>query len=48
MIAGGCHLDRHMETLIAAAGFRFSQLRKEYPPGSPKIAGYFYIGITTK
>jgi ubiquinone/menaquinone biosynthesis C-methylase UbiE len=48
MIAGGCHLDRNMETLIAAAGFRFSQLRKEYAPGSPKIAGYFYIGIATK
>jgi ubiquinone/menaquinone biosynthesis C-methylase UbiE len=48
LIGGGCHLDRDMEALISQAGFSFRQLRKEYAPGSPKIAGYFYIGIASK
>lgn len=47
LIADGCHLDRNIEALIAEAGFRFTQLRKEYA-GSPKIASYFYIGIASK
>jgi ubiquinone/menaquinone biosynthesis C-methylase UbiE len=48
VISGGCHLDRNMEALIAEAGFKFDHLRKEYAPGSPKIAGYFFIGIASK
>ncbi len=47
LIADGCHLDRNIEALIAKAGFRFTQLRKEYA-GSPKVASYFYIGIACK
>lgn len=46
-ISDGCHLNRNIEALIAEAGFRFTQLRKEYA-GSPKVAGYFYIGIACK
>jgi ubiquinone/menaquinone biosynthesis C-methylase UbiE len=48
VIGGGCHLDRNIEALIEEAGFKFRQLRKEYAPGSPKVAGYFYIGIASK
>jgi ubiquinone/menaquinone biosynthesis C-methylase UbiE len=48
VIAGGCHLNRNIEALILEAGFTFRQLRKEYAPGSPKLAGYFFIGIATK
>lgn len=46
-IADGCHLNCDIEALIAAAGFKFIALRKEYAL-SPKIAGYFYIGIASK
>ncbi len=48
VLADGCHLDRNIEALISGAGFRFSKIRKEYAPKSPKIAGYFYLGIATK
>lgn len=48
IIADGCHLDRNIEVLITEAGFKFTALRKEYVAGSPKVAGYFYIGIATK
>jgi ubiquinone/menaquinone biosynthesis C-methylase UbiE len=48
VVAGGCHLNRNMEALITAAGFRLTKLRKEYAPASPKIAGYFYLGIAAK
>jgi ubiquinone/menaquinone biosynthesis C-methylase UbiE len=48
VIGQGCHLDRNMEALISEAGFTFNRLRKEYAPGSPKLAGYFYIGIASK
>ena len=48
VIGGGCHLNRNMEALIGEAGFTFKQLRKEYAPGSPKVAGYFYLGIASK
>jgi ubiquinone/menaquinone biosynthesis C-methylase UbiE len=47
LIADGCHLDRNIELLIEKAGFKFIKLRKEYA-GSPKVAGYFYIGIASK
>jgi ubiquinone/menaquinone biosynthesis C-methylase UbiE len=48
VIADGCHIDRDIEQLIRAAGFKFDQLTKEYAPGVPKVAGYFYYGIAYK
>jgi len=39
-VAGGCHLNRAIEPLIAAAGFRFDQLHSRYLPGTPRFAGY--------
>ncbi len=46
-LSDGCHLNRDIEALVAAAGFEFVKLRKEYA-GSPKVAGYFYLGIASK
>jgi ubiquinone/menaquinone biosynthesis C-methylase UbiE len=42
-IAGGCHLDRDIPGLIAAAGFRVPELRAEYLPG-PRFVAYNYRG----
>ena len=48
VLANGCHLDRNIEALVQEAGFTFVELRKEYAAGSPKVAGYFYIGVAAK
>ncbi|UCG71478.1 MAG: class I SAM-dependent methyltransferase [Chromatiales bacterium] len=39
----GCSLNRPMDRLIDAAGFRFSELRKEYFDG-PRFISYHYVG----
>src|SRR5689334_16971227 len=41
--AGGCHLDRKIDTLIAAAGFRLDELHAEYAKG-PRVMTYMYSG----
>ena len=41
--AGGCNLDRKMDELIAAGGFRFIELATEYAKG-PKPMSYVYFG----
>jgi ubiquinone/menaquinone biosynthesis C-methylase UbiE len=38
--AGGCHLNREMEPLIASAGFRFDDFHSRYLPKTPRFAGY--------
>lgn len=48
VVADGCHVDRDIEQVIQAAGFRFERLTKEYAAGIPKVAGYFYYGIACK
>lgn len=42
-IAGGCHLNRKMDELLKAAGFRIAELRVGYMPG-PKPMTYMYHG----
>ncbi len=42
-IAGGCHLDRAMSTLIADAGFQIEQLATGYAPG-PRPMTFMYEG----
>lgn len=42
-IAGGCHLDRPISTLVEAAGFRVSRLDTGYMPG-PKPMTFMYEG----
>lgn len=42
-IAGGCHLDRPMDALIATHGFRLEHLETGYAPG-PRFVAYLYEG----
>jgi ubiquinone/menaquinone biosynthesis C-methylase UbiE len=42
-VAGGCHLNRKIDDLIAAAGFRISELKTSYLPG-PRPMTFTYQG----
>jgi ubiquinone/menaquinone biosynthesis C-methylase UbiE len=42
-LAGGCHLTRRIDALIAAAGFRIVELENEYLKG-PRPLTYTYCG----
>jgi len=49
-MAGGCNLDRKMDELIAAAGFRLTELDTGYAPG-PQLARpwtYMYDGCAER
>lgn len=43
-IAGGCHLNRKIGELIAAAGFQITELKTFYNPG-PRPMTYTYQGV---
>ncbi len=43
-IGGGCHLNRKIDELIRAAGFRLAQIETGYSPGM-KFAGFMYKGF---
>jgi ubiquinone/menaquinone biosynthesis C-methylase UbiE len=42
-VSGGCHLDRNMDELIRAAGFRLNAVETGYMNG-PKVAAFMYQG----
>lgn len=42
-VAGGCNLDRSIDRLIAAAGFRLAELEAGYARG-PRVLSYVYLG----
>lgn len=42
-LAGGCNLDRKMDELVQAAGFRILELTTEYAKG-PRPMSYIYLG----
>jgi ubiquinone/menaquinone biosynthesis C-methylase UbiE len=42
-IGGGCHLDRKMDDLIRAAGFRLSDVETHYMNG-PRLMTFIYQG----
>jgi ubiquinone/menaquinone biosynthesis C-methylase UbiE len=46
-IGGGCHLNRKIDQLIEAAGFRIVELKTEYFPG-PRPFTYTYQGFARK
>jgi ubiquinone/menaquinone biosynthesis C-methylase UbiE len=46
-IAGGCHLTRKADDLIAEAGFHIERLESDYLPG-PKIATYMTHGTAIR
>lgn len=43
-VAGGCHLDRKIDRLIEAAGFRIADMSTGYARG-PRPMVYFYEGV---
>ncbi len=43
-LAGNCHLDRPIGTLIENQGFKISELNEFYLEKGPKFLGYFYQG----
>jgi ubiquinone/menaquinone biosynthesis C-methylase UbiE len=43
-VAAGCHLNRKMDDLVAAAGFRITELKTCYLPG-PRPMTYTYQGV---
>lgn len=47
-IAGGCHLNRDIASMIREVGFEITELENLYIPKSPKIAGYIYKGRANK
>lgn len=46
-LAGGCHLNRKMDALIAGAGFELAELETGYAPG-PKPLAYLYRGVARR
>ncbi|WP_225769688.1 class I SAM-dependent methyltransferase [Inquilinus sp. Marseille-Q2685] len=46
-IAGGCHLNRPIRTLIETAGFTITALENSYVPKTPRMMGYLYQGRAT-
>ena len=43
-IAGGCHLNRPISSLIESAGFSITVLENSYLPRAPRMMGYLYQG----
>lgn len=43
-LAGNCHLNRPIRTLIENQGFKISELNEFYLENTPKFVGYFYQG----
>ena len=47
-LAGGCHLNRPIDELLAGSGFHIDKLDNFYLPKAPRLAGYLYMGRATK
>ena len=47
-IAGGCHLDRPIDSLLISAGFALEQLDNSYAKGDPKPFGYLSEGVARR
>ncbi len=47
LIAGGCHLNRDIPSLLTQGGFATTALEEMYLPSTPKVAGYNYWGTAT-
>lgn len=43
-VAGGCHLNRSTDDLLAAGGFRIREMDTHYLDKTPKFAGHIYSG----
>ena len=47
LIAGGCHLNRDIPSLLTQGGFATTTLEEMYLPSTPRVAGYNYWGTAT-
>jgi ubiquinone/menaquinone biosynthesis C-methylase UbiE len=47
-LAGGCHLNRDMRSLVSAQPFASVQMDEFYIEKTPKTHGYMYRGTATK
>jgi ubiquinone/menaquinone biosynthesis C-methylase UbiE len=47
-VFGGCHLNRHISSLIEHAGFEIERLEKGYLKGAPKFGGFLYRGVAKR
>lgn len=47
-LAGNCHLNRSIRTLIEDQGFTIEQLKEYYLEKVPRISGYFYQGFASR
>jgi len=43
-LAGGCHLNRPIDSLITGAGFAIAELETGYLVKGPRVATYHYLG----
>jgi ubiquinone/menaquinone biosynthesis C-methylase UbiE len=43
-LAGGCHLNRDMPSIVTAAGFQIDRLRTFQVKGQPKVVGWTFEG----
>lgn len=48
VVACGCHLNRPIQALVEAAGFRFESVRKFYLPKAPRTHAWFTVGVASK
>jgi len=48
VMACGCQLNRPIQDLVEAAGFRFESVRKFYLPKAPRTHGWFTVGVASK
>jgi SAM-dependent methyltransferase len=46
-IACGCHLNRAIDAMIEANGFRIERLQRLDAPGVPRTHGHLYLGAAT-
>lgn len=44
-LAGGCHLNRDIPSLLEDSGYKIIELDQMYLPSTPKVAGYNYWGF---
>jgi ubiquinone/menaquinone biosynthesis C-methylase UbiE len=47
LIAGGCHLNRPIESLVRSSGLEVAKI-SNYEVSGPKASGYMYEGVATK